>query len=68
MVGYALFTVMAGELPPRGALAFLALMTAIYASVNLLVIPNIVRERVSSMLARQVDGSVQTDGQWVVPR
>jgi hypothetical protein len=68
LVGFTAFMVATGELPPRGAVASLALVTGIYAFANLLFIPNAVRERVSSMLATQVDGSVRVDGEWVVPR
>ena len=68
LVGFAVFIVMSGELPPRGAVAFLAIVTGIYAFANLLFIPSVVRQRVSSMVAAQVDGSVQDGGDWVVPR
>ena len=68
MVGLLAFMVATGELPPRGALIVFAVLTVVYAFANLLFIPSVVRQRVSSMVATQVDGSVQTDGGWVVPR
>jgi len=68
MVGFTAFLVATGEMPPRGALIVFAVVTGVYAFANLLIVPSIVRQRVSSMVATQVDGSVNVDGQWVVPR
>ena len=68
LLGVAVFYMATGEFPPGPALGMVAIVTAIYAFANLMFIPNQVQLRVASMLATQVNGSVQVGDQWVVPQ
>ena len=62
------FYVILGEMPPKGAFGILIFVMGIYATANLLYIPSLVTERVSALLASEVNGSIQMGGDWVVPR
>jgi hypothetical protein len=67
MAGLLGFWVVTGEKPPSAAIATFLIVTGIYALANLILIPAQVKERVASMMATQVSGSVQAGDRWVVP-
>jgi hypothetical protein len=68
LAAFVAFYVFTGEMPPGPAVAVFVVVTAIYAFANLMFIPDTVKQRVSSIVAAQVSGSVQIGDQWVVPR
>ena len=67
LLGFTVFYVATGELPPKPAIGIFLGLTAVYAIANLLFIPTVVKGRVSAIVASQVNGSVLMGGKWVVP-
>jgi hypothetical protein len=67
LAGFIVFYIATGELPPRPAIGIFVGVTAVYAIANLLFIPEVVKGRVSGIVASQVSGSVLAGGKWVVP-
>jgi hypothetical protein len=66
-VAASALAVATGRVAPGGAVAVLLFTLAVYAFANLLWIPGSVAQRVSSLLAGALRGSIYERGQWVVP-
>ena len=67
-LGFIAYHVFLEELPPRGAVMVLLLVMSVYAFANLLYIPDVVTNRISALIASEVNGSVQlARGGWEVP-
>ena len=57
-----------GVLPGPDVVVPFVVVTAIYAFVNLLYVPDLAMGRVAGEVASAVDGSIEIRGRWVVPR
>jgi hypothetical protein len=68
LAAFAAFHVYTGEVPAKGGVVVLVFVMAVYAVANLLYIPDVVTNRLSSLIASEVSGSVrQARGGWLVP-
>jgi hypothetical protein len=67
LAAFTAYHVYLGEVPPKGAVGVLVFVMAVYAVANLLYIPDVVTNRVSALIASEVNGSVQQSRGWVVP-
>jgi hypothetical protein len=67
LVLFLAFSLYTREIPPAGAASLALFVMALYAGANLFYIPDVVTNRVSSLVAAQVRGSVRQGRQWIVP-
>jgi hypothetical protein len=68
MALYVGFHIYSRQMPAGAGMVIFAFVLAVYAGANLFYIPDVVTNRVSSILASEVRGSVQTSDGWEVPR
>ena len=67
LVAFIAFHVYVGELPAKGAVVVLILVMGVFAFANLLLGPDLITNRIASLIASEVNGSVQQRSGWVVP-
>lgn len=68
LAAFTAFYAYSGELPPGFAVFSLLFVMAVYAFANLMYIPDAVTARMAGLIASEVNGSVQSGNDWVVPR